>query len=130
MVQGEGVLRYRTEIGFRLVVDIDPAITAFYRALVPKTVRLNRQKFDPHITVLREDALPKPAAWRAYEGERILFEYIPEIRVGDVFFWLEVYSERLGDIREELGLSRMGPGARPPDEKDCFHTTLGNLGKG
>ena len=128
MAQGEGVLRYRIESGFRLVVDIDPGITDFYRALVPKTVRLNRQKFAPHITVLREATLPLPA-WGTYEGGAVVFDYLPEIRVGEVYFWLEVYSERLGDIREELGLPRIGPGARPPDEKDCFHTTLGNLGK-
>ncbi len=128
MVQGEGILHYsRTPGLYRLVVDIDPAIIHYYRSLVPREINLNRQKFPPHVTVVREGSLPSPSAWGAYEGERLVFDYIPTIRVGDVYFWLEVYSIRLGDIRAELGLERIGPNARPPDDKDCFHTTLGNL---
>lgn len=128
MAVGEGVLHYSLDAGvYRLVVDIDPGITDFYRALVPKTVRLNRQKFAPHITVVRETSLPSPARWGAHEGERILFEYNPEIQEGHVYYWLEVYSERMGDIRVELGLPRSGPNTRPPDGAECFHTTLDNL---
>ena len=129
MVSGEGLLNYSiTETGlYRLVVDVDPAISDYYRALVPKSVRLNRQKYAPHITVLREAAIPRLLAWGAYDGERIVFEYNPEIRTGEVYFWLEVYSKDLEDIRVGLGLDPFGPNARPPDDKDCFHMTLGNL---
>lgn len=127
-IESEGVLHYSLEAGvYRLVVDIDPAITDFYRALVPKAVRLNRQKFAPHVTVVRETAIPAPARWGAYEGERLTFVYKPEIRVGDVYYWLEVYSTRLGDIRAELGLPRSSSNTRPPDDAECFHTTIGNL---
>ena len=66
MIKATGVLRYsRTEnYGWRLVVDIDPGISMFYRSLIPKW--LGRSTLDspvlnygtrakPHVTVVRRD---------------------------------------------------------------------------
>jgi hypothetical protein len=127
---GEGVLRYRRdedEKFYRVVVDIDPGIADFYRWQVPKHLRLNRQKFLPHVTVAREREFPKPHMWQRNDGERILFAYDKTVQVDETYAWLDVYCVRLEEIRQELGLARIGIGARPPDGKNCFHTTLGNF---
>ena len=41
-----------------------------------------------------------------------------------VYYWLNVYSTRLEDIREELGLKRL------PGSFEAFHITIGNNKEG
>ena len=131
-IQSEGIISYR--IGddklFRVVVLVEKDIVALARSLVPKYIRLSPQKYDPHVTVLRESAIPRASKWLAHQGKLAPFAYDPEIQVGDVYFWLNVYSSYLEELRVELGLERIGPGARPPDESDNFHTTIGNRKSG
>lgn len=130
-VTGEGSLHYEFVRGlYRLVVDVDPGIVEYYRALVPRHVRINRQKYTPHISVVREEVLPNPAPWSAHEGQVLVFDYSIAVKNNDVYYWLEVYSDRLGDVRDELGLTRGCWYTWPPDGADCFHCTLGNKKNG
>lgn len=58
-----------------------------------------------HVTVVRGDEkLPKPEAWKKYAGESVDIEVVPHLyKVWD--FWaMPVRSQRLYELRDELGL--------------------------
>ena len=117
----------------RLVLEVDPGIVEVARALVPKHIRLNRQKYAPHITVIRhlkaeEEAwlLAHPRWGGTREGEEVAFTYSPEVQIDETYYWLNAWSSRLEDVREELGLPRSDWYTEPPDHSHCFHATIGN----
>ena len=121
----EGVLRYSLTNGlYRLALEVDPGLAEAYRALVPRYIRLNRPRYAPHVSVVREDRVG--AAWGRYEGQRVTFQYSPTIWEGSVYYWLRVVCPRLADIRVELGLPATDWYTRPPDDSDFYHLTIGN----
>lgn len=63
--------------------------------------------------------------WNRYNGEEIQFEYDNEIRFDGTYFYLNVKSDRIGDIREELGLQRFRFGDLGADMQR-YHITIGN----
>lgn len=83
------------------------------------------QKYSPHISVVRESFPIKDIS--QFSGEIVMFTYDFDIVCGDVYFWLNAESARLRELRLELGLSELDWYNRPPDNKDCFHITIGNL---
>jgi len=99
-----GKLKYG--YGNRLVVNVDPELTRFYRSLIPKYIYFNIPKYYPHITVVRGkyEAPLITEAWGKRDGEIVYFEYSPNIKFGDPYIWLTVRSEHIGKIRQELGL--------------------------
>ena len=119
-----GTLRY----GFtHLVVDVDPEITRYYRALLPKYVEIQPQMYPAHISVVRKETPPKIELWRKYEGQKIEFNYNPVVHEGSVYFWLNVFCQQLEKIRVELGLEIHSPYTLPPEGfVHCFHCTIGN----
>lgn len=123
-----GVLDYSGSAsgGYRLVVLIDHQLAAYYRSLIPKTVRLNGTRYAPHVTVVRNEYPPNLKKWGAYNGQKIEFQYSPYIYNNNTYYWLRVYCQKLTAIRLELGLPASYYLTRPPDEAECFHTTLGN----
>ncbi len=127
----KGTLKYNEpggEYGYRLVVEIDPEITNYYRALIPRHIKLNRQMYPPHVSVVRKEVPPNPEFWGKYEGEEIDFMYDNAIQSGTVYWWLNCFSKRLEDIRLELGLLVDSPYTKPPEGyAKCWHSTLGNL---
>lgn len=126
--KSEGTLVYSIDerVGHKLHVEIDPGIAATYRALIPKTARAQVPRFAPHISVIRKESIPRLDLWGNHEGERIEFEYESTIFQDEIYFWLRCYSQRLIEIRQELGLSDLSDLARPPDLFDSFHTTIAN----
>jgi hypothetical protein len=125
MNRSEGVLRQGvTPQGEKLVLEVDPGIVDLARALVPKAVRLNRQKFAPHATVVRDE--PGHLALSPFHEVRVEFEYESEVRNNNVYYWLNLHCPRLNAIRVELGLPFWNWACRPPDNQDCFHITIGN----
>ena len=128
LLKGWGVFNYQLIDGlYRLVVEVDPGIVVYYRALLPKNVRLNRQKYPPHISVVRETHIPVQSYWNKHNGAAFIFDYSVEIQNNDTYYWLELSSApQLGSIREEMGLDRSSWYTRPPNGRDCFHITIGN----
>lgn len=59
--------------------------------------------YAPHITVVRKEVPPKMDVFGKHEGELVFFEYDTEIHHDETYYWLNAYSKRLEDIREELG---------------------------
>jgi hypothetical protein len=115
---------------YKLIVLIDPAITSYYRALIPKYRTVHGQRHAPHISVIRKEPPQKLEFWGKYEDRDIEFHYDNMIQCGTVYYWLNVFSKELEEIRVELGLPIASQYTLPPEGwTKCFHTTLGNCGK-
>ena len=123
-----GVLRYqRVENGSKkLIVDVDQGIVNVLFALTPKYYKLQRQMYPAHLSVVRNEWF-ESSMWGAHEGEGVYFTYDPRTREDETYHWVRAWSERLLEIRAELGLPahRLGTTA-PPDGEQCFHITIGN----
>lgn len=121
-----GLLTYSNR-PYRLVLEIDQSISDFYRSLVPKCKRLNRQKYSAHISVVRNEVPPNLNLWEKYHHQSVSFEYQSFIYNDNVYYWLNAFSTQLEEIRLELGLSVSSPYTLPLDGfNKCFHSTLGN----
>ena len=118
-----GTLRYFTTDGgsrwIRLMCCGD--LARYYRTQIHDSA-LMLPMWGPHITVCNgrwEKIKPDfDRYWRKYDKKRIDFTYEGKVQYDSPFYFLFCFSERLGDIREELGLSRIF--AKRP-----LHFTLG-----
>ncbi len=124
-----GPLRYVVDnSGHKLNVMVDPGVVDYYRSLVPPYIGLNKQAYPPHISVVRKETPPNLDLWGKYEGQEVRFAYSNVIHHGKVYYWLNAFSERLEEIRLELGLPVSTEYTRPPDGwTKCFHITIGNI---
>lgn len=114
---------------FRLVVEINVELAAYYRSLMPKYKSIQPQRYPPHITVVRtgREEPPNKEFWRKYEGREVEFLYSPVVHEGTVYYWLNTFSVSLEMIRLELGLPVHSEYTRPPESFiQCFHATIGN----
>lgn len=122
-----GTLDYSLSDGYyRLVVSVDPELHRYYRSRIPKSFVCNPQRYPPHITVVRGEVPPLKDLWGRYQGRQVCFDYSPEIRNDETYWWLNCYAQVLTDIRLELGLPASYHLTRPPSGEECFHTTIGN----
>jgi hypothetical protein len=119
-----GALRYTGEP--KLNVEVDPEIVRLARALVPKAFRLNRTRYAPHITVVRNESIPDMTRWGQHEGTFIEFEYEGVVYNDDTYYWLRAFSPVLTRLRVELGLPESSEWSRAPDGFESFHVTIGN----
>lgn len=112
----------------KLIVEADQELSRYYFALVPKSAKLNPQRYGAHISVVRNEVPTKLEFWKKYEGELIEFYYEPYVHNGEVYYWLNTFSNRLEEIRLELGLPISSEYTRPPGGFfKCFHMTIGNI---
>ena len=120
-----GILRYGKD---KMFVEVDPEIVRYARALIPKWIRTNPQKYRPHISVVRRETPPNFHLWMKHEGEKIEFQYANTVHSGKVYWWLNAFSVTLEEIRQELGLPVSSQYTRPPGPYiKCFHITIGNV---
>jgi hypothetical protein len=124
-----GILRYSLcDVGYRLVVEMDQNLSDYYRSLIPKYLGVNRQRYPAHVSVVRHETPTVLAAWGKYDGEEVRLTYDSEVKNGRVYYWLNVFSVRLEEVRTELGLPVSSEYTRPPDSWiKCFHMTIGNV---
>lgn len=124
-----GILHYsRGDFGHRLVVNVDQQISDYYRSLIPKYISVNRQRYAAHISVVRKETPIHLELWGKYEAQEVEYFYSPMIHFGKVYCWLNVFSQRLEEIRLELGLPVSSEYTLPPEGfVKCFHMTLGNM---
>lgn len=119
LVESFGILRYGP--GLMAYLELDSEIARYYRSLIPKYVSQDAQKHAAHLTVVRlHKESPDVSRWLWRNGERLSLRYSPEVREDERYFWLDAYSEDVGDVREALGLSRFRDGF------DCYHITIAN----
>lgn len=131
LLQSVGRFRYtRPDGGYRVVVEIDSDLAAFYRALIPKWMPVQPPRFRPHVTVVRigRDKPKDMTAWGKYDGKKLWFHYDPVVQYDETYYWINVWCDQLADVRKELGLEPRNKWTRPPsgDFKECFHSTIGN----
>jgi len=127
--KSDGTLRYSHagDAGFKLVLEVDPGIASFCRAMMPKYITLNPQRYAPHISVVRHEHSVNMEHWGKYEGQQVEFEYTNYVHNGRVYWWINAFSTRLEEIRVELGLYVHDKYTQPPDGYlKCFHITLAN----
>lgn len=130
LYKSKGTLRYSHagDAGFKLILEIDPGIAYFYRSMIPKYIKLNPQRYAPHISVVRHEHDLNMKYWGLYEGQEIEFEYSNYIHNGQIYWWINAFSIPLEEIRTELGLYVHDKYTQPPDGfAKCFHITLGNI---
>jgi hypothetical protein len=120
-----GTLKYFDD-EWKINIRLDDDLVDFYRSLIPKHIRLNKTKFPPHITVVRNEEIPNKDVWKKYEGLQIQFKY-GYLASGEIYWWLPVYCRKLTLIRKELGLPPSSKLTRPPNNRECFHITIGNM---
>lgn len=122
----KGILRYGP--GIRAIVEVDQGIADLYRKLIPKYNYVQPQMYSAHITVVRtaKETPKNMGVWGKYEGEEIPFTYDNHVYNDATYWYLNVQSDRIGDIREELGLPRFRFGELGADRKS-YHITIGNV---
>lgn len=124
-----GVLKYSydKEYGYKLIVSVDPGIALFYRWLIPFWKVANPQRYPAHISLVRKEVPKNLDAWGKHEGRKVKFLYSPDIQYDKNYWWLNVWSKELDEIRSELGLPVDSPYTRPPDGfLRCYHITIAN----
>jgi hypothetical protein len=104
------------------LLTCDNDISAYYSWLLKR----NGMELHPndkglwgtHVSVLKGEAPPKPEHWGKYEGYEVKFHYSHLIRFENgKHAWVDVYSEDLSAIRQELGFVF----------KPWYHLTIGRL---
>jgi len=122
-----GVVEYGP--GLKVVAIIDQGIVDFYRNLIPKYYNVNPQKHKAHITIVRENKeSPKNMEfWGKYQNKKIDFFYDNKTQTDGVYFWLDAFSEDIGRIREELGLSKFRDDREFGGKlRSAYHITIAN----
>lgn len=115
-------------MGYKLVIKAEQAIADAYYALIPKYKNVQRQMYPAHVSAIRRQPTVDLKHWGKYQDELVIFYYSDNIRFGTVYYWLDVFSQRLDEIRIELGLSVEEHFTPPPEGfKKCYHLTLGNI---
>lgn len=128
LFESKGVLHYNKE--WRLVVQVDQDLGDYYRSLIPKYCVTQRPRWAAHITVVRQEKETpvNKEYWWKYNGKKLSFLYNPHIYSDSVYYWINVYSTELEDIRAELGLPVYSRYVLPPKGfKKNFHCTVANM---
>jgi hypothetical protein len=95
---------------------------------MPKAWYAQRGLHAAHITVSRNEEPPNKEFWKKYDGEKLEFFYLPGLKAGKIYFWLDVYCVRLEEIRLELGLPVVNLFEPPlPGFRKRFHLTISNI---
>lgn len=128
MHQALGKLRYScVENGTsKLIVEVERDIAFLAKALAPKHLCLNGQRYPPHISVIRNEKVHDHLKWALYEGMTVSYEYGSFVFNDARFYWLRARSDALVEIRLELGLRAHSMFSMPPDGSRWFHITIGN----
>jgi len=111
---------------YRAALEVDPSIVAYYRWFVPRTIRLNHQKYAPHVSVIRETSIPDEEMFWWFNGTHLRFQYDHYIRNDKTYWWLNVDSYMLCEVRKMVGLMPTAWYTQPPDFSANFHITIGN----
>lgn len=126
MFCSSGILKY-SDNPIKLIVEADNEIAKYYRSVIPKYIKINVPKYPAHISVVRNAIPPNIEYWNKLQNTEIFFEYESKIYNDQKYYWLNVWSKTLENIREELGLKPWGDVSMSPDFKHRFHITIANL---
>lgn len=119
-----GILRFCKETS-KLYVEIENEFSKLYRAFLPKSISWNIPKFNPHISVIRNEEFSTQKIENLIDKE-IEFECSSNIQIGEVYIWLNVFSSDLEEIRVLCGLKNHSELSKPPCGSNNFHVTIAN----
>ena len=125
--ESTGQLQYSKD--WRLVLRVDQGLADYYRSLIPKWTPCQRPRWPAHVTIVRQEKetpVNKQFWWR-YNNERVKFLYSPIVHQGKVYYWLNVYCNRLEEIRIELGMPCHSQHTQPEGFRKSFHVTVANM---
>lgn len=88
-----------------LLVLCDKEIINYYAKLcVDAGILLQKgSAYGAHVSVTRGEIPPNIEKWGKYDNEEIELFHSHNVRWSKYHAWIDVYSERLNEIREELG---------------------------
>ena len=127
MFKSSGVINYDKSDGDRVTVNVEQSIGDYYYALIPKHYRVIKPRYKAHVTVVSPiDPIIHWDKWRIRDGQIANFVYDPTILYDKGYWWFNLWSIEMEDIRKELGLSIISRVTIPPlGYLKCFHCTLG-----
>jgi len=114
-----GVIKY-SDNDFGVHVECEQDFIMYYRSMLPKNIKLNMPRYAPHITVVRNETIPRFNNWKRYHGQILSFEYSLEVANNDIYWWLPVKCDTIGRLRVGLGLTYS------PPWDNGLHITIGN----
>lgn len=120
MFKSTTIIKYLEDVD-EVYAFVDKQLVLYYRALVPKYIPLNKQRYDPHISVVRKEIIIDKTNWNKYNNKEVEFEYTNDIGNNDLYYWINVKCDFLCEIRQSLNLSRTTPW------ENKFHITIGNV---
>jgi len=129
--KSSGILKYYIDpiVVHKLSVEeLDSGIATYYRSLIPKYLNVQSPRYRPHISVIRKDHIlvEKLYIWGKHESQEVSFIYGDQIKTDGLYFWLTVYSQKLEEIRLELGLPLWNEIEKPQGFRQSFHMTIAN----
>jgi hypothetical protein len=127
MFTSSGIINYDTSDGHRVTVSVDRDIGEYYYALIPRFYRVLKPRWNPHVTVVSPiDEVIHPEMWGAREGQRANFVYDHVVLYEKGFWWFNLWSIEMEDIRKELGMHCKSRVTIPPEGySKAFHCTVG-----
>ena|SRR5690606_16840890 len=102
-----------------IVANLSHDFGRYYLSLLPKYLKVNGQRYTPHITIVRSFECPNKTKWVSYNEQLITVVYEPLIKFDGTYYFLDCYSEEISRIRLEQGLERYRM-------YECYHITIGN----
>lgn len=129
MFTSYGIIHYDDADGLRTTLQVSQGLADYYRSFIPKCERVTKPRWAAHATVVRPDYEVPPimSHWGKHEGERVEFLYDPCQLNGYGYYWVNIWSKRLEEIRTELGLTNVSKYPLIPSGYDkTFHITIGN----
>jgi len=117
-----GLLVYRDS---SVVVETDPELSRYYfnlMATVYGAIRINKPRYPPHITVIREGEIHPDILSKKKYNSKVEFQYLSNVENDSLYFYIPVKpNDFLSCCRFECGLDWCY------DKKKGFHITIGNM---
>ena len=128
MFTSSGILQYDPGQGSKqfdpnwAILICDDELSRYYSWFLKRygieTFSNDKGLWKTHVSVMKGDAIQNPVNWAKYDGYEVEFHYNHIVRFDNgKHAWLDVYSEDLAALREELGF----------DFKPWYHLTVGRF---
>lgn len=117
LARTSGAVQYR---GLSCVLELSKDFGDYYYSLIPKYKNAHKQKYNAHVTIVREfEQRNNLFSKGIYQNYIFHIDYSPDIWYASPYFFLECWSPQIEDLRGLYGL-------RPYRFDDCYHITIGN----
>lgn len=105
--------------GRKIVANLGWDFGNYYFSFLPKYFYAQRQKYQAHVTIVR--GFEKATINKETLPERLDIQYDPMVYYDRPYYFLKCWSDQIGRIRLECGLSQY----RKPF--DYYHVTIANV---